>query len=102
LTGQRKKPIREVLREGEADRLGELLPAGALEEALEGLEPEEITGPGGLLTQLAGVYRICWSDPPEVACLGPRQPGTRVFPISMSSAAGGQVVGRGGWAMTAP
>jgi putative transposase len=54
LTTQRKKPIREVLPEGEADRLAELLPAGALEDALEGLEPEEITGPGGLLTQLAG------------------------------------------------
>ena len=36
------------------DRLAELLPAEALEGALEGLEPEEITGPGGLLTQLAG------------------------------------------------
>jgi transposase-like protein len=54
LTTERKKPIREVLPEGEADRLAELLPAGALEDALEGLEPEEITGPGGLLTQLAG------------------------------------------------
>jgi len=31
-----------------------LLPADALEDALAGLEPEEITGPGGLLTQLAG------------------------------------------------
>ena len=29
-------------------------PAEALEDALKGLEPEEITGPGGLLTQLAG------------------------------------------------
>src|SRR4051812_36061419 len=36
------------------DRLAELLPAEALEDALSGLEPEEITGPGGLLTQLAG------------------------------------------------
>jgi putative transposase len=36
------------------DHLAGLLPAGALEEALEGLEPEEITGPGGLVTQLAG------------------------------------------------
>jgi putative transposase len=36
------------------DRLAGLLPAEALEEALEGLEGEEITGPGGLLTQLAG------------------------------------------------
>ena len=54
LTTQKNKPIREVLPAGEADRLAELLPAGALEDALEGLEPEEITGPGGLLTQLAG------------------------------------------------
>jgi hypothetical protein len=30
------------------------LPAEALEEALAGLDPEQITGPGGLLTQLAG------------------------------------------------
>ncbi len=36
------------------DRLAGLLPAEALADALEGLEPEEITGPGGLLTQLAG------------------------------------------------
>jgi putative transposase len=36
------------------DRLAGLLPAGELERALEGLEPEQITGPGGLLTQLAG------------------------------------------------
>jgi putative transposase len=36
------------------DRLAGLLPADALEDALAGLEPEEITGPGGLLTQLAG------------------------------------------------
>jgi putative transposase len=36
------------------DRLAGLLPAEALEDALKGLEPEEITGPGGLLTQLAG------------------------------------------------
>jgi putative transposase len=36
------------------DRLAGLLPADALEDALAGLRPEEITGPGGLLTQLAG------------------------------------------------
>src|SRR4051794_30281672 len=36
------------------DRLAELLPAEALEDALNGLEPGEITGPGGLLTRLAG------------------------------------------------
>src|SRR3954462_11155417 len=35
------------------DRLAELLPPDALEDALKGLEPEEITAPGGLLTQLA-------------------------------------------------
>src|SRR5215211_7000106 len=36
------------------DRLTGLLPEEALEDALKGLEPEEITGPGGLLSQLAG------------------------------------------------
>src|SRR4051794_4884285 len=36
------------------DQLAGLLPAEALEDALRGLEPDEITGPGGLLTQLAG------------------------------------------------
>ena len=36
------------------ERLAGLLPADALEEALEGLRPEEITGPGGLMSQLAG------------------------------------------------
>jgi putative transposase len=36
------------------DRLGGLLPGEELEKALEGLEPEQITGPGGLLSQLAG------------------------------------------------
>jgi putative transposase len=36
------------------DRLAGLLPDDALQEALEGLAPEEITGPGGLMSQLAG------------------------------------------------
>src|SRR5215210_4025709 len=36
------------------DRLAGLLPDDALEDALEGLGPEEITGPGGLMSQLAG------------------------------------------------
>jgi transposase-like protein len=36
------------------DRLAGLLPADALQDALEGLRPEEITGPGGLMSQLAG------------------------------------------------
>lgn len=36
------------------DRLAELLPDGALDEAVKGLRPEELSGPGGLLSQLAG------------------------------------------------
>jgi len=36
------------------DRLAGLLPREELETALEGLAPEQITGPGGLLSQLAG------------------------------------------------
>jgi hypothetical protein len=36
------------------DRLAELLPAEELQDAIKGLAPEQITGPGGLLTQLAG------------------------------------------------
>jgi len=36
------------------ERLAGLLPADALEDALKGLEPDEITGPGGLVSQLAG------------------------------------------------
>jgi len=42
------------LPEGTRDRLGELLPADALQDALKGLDPDEITGQGGLLSQLAG------------------------------------------------
>ena len=40
--------------EGVIDRLGELLPADALEQAVKGLGPEDLSGPGGLLSQLAG------------------------------------------------
>src|SRR5215204_5619094 len=40
--------------ESARDRLAGLLPEDALQDALKGLEREEITGPGGLLTQLAG------------------------------------------------
>ena len=36
------------------DRLAGLLPEDALQDVLAGLGPEEITGPGGLMTQLAG------------------------------------------------
>jgi len=42
------------LPEEARDRLAGLLPAEALEDALKGLSPEEITGAGGLLSQLAG------------------------------------------------
>jgi putative transposase len=36
------------------ERLAGLLPEDALQDALRGLGPDEITGPGGLLSQLAG------------------------------------------------
>ena len=36
------------------DRLAALLPAEELERALEGLDPEQVTGAGGLVSQLAG------------------------------------------------
>ncbi len=36
------------------ERLSELLPSEALDRALKGLSPDEITGSGGLLSQLAG------------------------------------------------
>ena len=36
------------------DRLAGLLPDDALQDALNGLEADEITGPGGLMSQLAG------------------------------------------------
>jgi transposase-like protein len=51
---KRKRVDRGVLPEGVDERLAELLPGDALEEALEGLSAEQITGPGGLLAQLAG------------------------------------------------
>jgi len=54
MTTQNKNKIRDVLPDEEVDRLKGLLPPDALEQALEGLRPEEITGPGGLLGQLAG------------------------------------------------
>ncbi len=40
--------------EDAAVRLAGLLPEEALQDALKGLDADEITGPGGLLTQLAG------------------------------------------------
>lgn len=38
-TQDKKRKMRDVLGEEEIDRLEGLLPSGALEEALEGLEP---------------------------------------------------------------
>ncbi len=63
MTHTSKQPIRPERSSGGAldgapeevvDRLAGLLPREELEDALEGLDPEQITGPGGLLTQLAG------------------------------------------------
>jgi hypothetical protein len=48
-TRSTQSPPQEV-----TDRLAGLLPGEELEQALDGLAPEEITGPGGLLSQLAG------------------------------------------------
>jgi putative transposase len=51
----RERPSRaQSPEEDAAARLAGLLPEEALQDALKGLEPDEITGPGGLLTQLAG------------------------------------------------
>jgi putative transposase len=44
-----RQPPPEVI-----DRLADLLPDGALDDAVRGLRPEELSGPGGLLSQLAG------------------------------------------------
>ncbi len=46
------KAAGEQLAAGEdvVDRLAGLLPAEELQDALKGLEPEEITGPGGFLS----------------------------------------------------
>lgn len=44
-----QEPPQEVV-----DRLAGLLPEGALDEAVKGLSPEELSGPGGLLSRLAG------------------------------------------------
>src|SRR3954469_2701103 len=46
---ERRQPPPEVI-----DRLAGLLPDGALDDAVRGLRPEELSGPGGLLSQLAG------------------------------------------------
>jgi putative transposase len=48
---QRAEPSQEVL-----DRLAELMPKDALEEAVKGLTPEQLSGPGGLLSTMAGRF----------------------------------------------
>ena len=48
-TDSTQSPPREV-----TERLAGLLPGDELEKALEGLDPDQITGPGGVLSQLAG------------------------------------------------
>jgi putative transposase len=58
-SGRRGRPRRvavdpDELPEETRDRLAELLPEEALQDALKGLAPDEITGQGGLLSQLAG------------------------------------------------
>jgi putative transposase len=52
--GSSRPAVDESSVEQARDRLAGLLPEDALQDALNGLEPDEITGPGGLLTQLAG------------------------------------------------
>lgn len=59
MTTQTKKPSADTAvvadaPEDAAERLAGLLPAEDLERALQGLAPDEITGPGGLVSQLAG------------------------------------------------
>jgi putative transposase len=63
VTTQKTKPTATVAAGAEpavrppeevVDRLAGLLPAGELEDALKGLDAEQITGPGALLSQLAG------------------------------------------------
>jgi putative transposase len=46
--------VQESSVEEAQERLAGLLPDDALQDALSGLEPDEITGPGGLVSQLAG------------------------------------------------
>ena len=46
--------VAESAVEQARERLVGLLPEYALQDALKGLEPDEITGPGGLVSQLAG------------------------------------------------
>jgi len=55
MTKRRARPVRGPVQlpDEMADRLAGLLPEDALVDALRGLSPDEITGSGGLMTQLA-------------------------------------------------
>jgi putative transposase len=52
--GSARSSVAERTADEVVDRLAGLLPADELQDAVKGLAPEQITGPGGLLTQLAG------------------------------------------------
>jgi len=59
MTTQIKKPLADTPvvadpTQEAVERLAELLPTEELEKALQGLAPDQIVGPGGLVTQLAG------------------------------------------------
>jgi putative transposase len=79
--------LEERAGEGALDRFAQLLPADALEDALAGLAPEEITGPGGLITQLAG--RVV------EAALGAELSGHLGFPPGQAPAGGAANVRNG-------
>src|SRR5688572_12118657 len=49
-----REPVTPRLPEEVVEQLEGLLPAEALADAVKGLDPDEITGPGGLITRLAG------------------------------------------------
>src|SRR3954447_15725585 len=49
-----RSAVDESASEEVRDRLAGLLPADALQDALAGLRPEEITGPGGVVAQVSG------------------------------------------------
>jgi len=54
MQSKREAEASEQQPEAVGDRLAGLLPEEALQDALKGLEGRDITGPGGLLAQLAG------------------------------------------------
>jgi putative transposase len=52
--GSSRPAVQESSVDEARERLAGLLPDDALQDALKGLEADEITGPGGLVSQLAG------------------------------------------------